>query len=242
MDSEQRVPLVQDTRLHRSCPQLQPSGPWVGGSSCGVYGPPQPTSLFDAYVRIAALEKDLEHSRTEKATTELTVRHLASICAKGPSDGRNGEDQIATIMSELTSVKEDIKLLKLKAENTHVVLKTLFSSGWQNLPKHKYHQQSATGEAIDLIDLRDLNKESAYVRSSPDDTTLLDTSNVGVDDDHAQEVMHARHENQSEASAFSDSSYIHHFGSKDRRAPHIINGAVKPSIKVPIYNGRMYVC
>ena len=230
MDSEQHVPSLQDTRIHRTCPQPQSSGPWAGGSSCGLYGPPQPTSLFDAYVRIAALEKELEHSRIEKATTEVTVRHLASICAKGPLEGRNGDEQLSTLVGELASVKEDIQLLKAKAENTHIILTALFPPGRQSLSKHKYQQQSASGEVIDLIDLGDLNNESAYVRSSPDDTTLLDTSNDDVDD-HTQQPMH---DNHSESSAFSDASYIHHFVSKDPRAPPIINGAINSSIMVPI--------
>lgn len=220
-----QIPFVQQPSAHPFPHQHQyPHGytfPFGGHSySSGPMNHSDP--LGNPHIRIAVLEKELEHCRTGKAEAEITVQYLASLNTKGTANGTTGNIQAAKLKQQLAQAMKEKEALESKLENALAIITTILTapkitSVLNPVSKSNKIETSPAPSLLvqneDLIDLLGAPKGLDGSSTSGNDATLLDQSydDLSEDEDEAQNPLNAKHLPVSELTDGEKEPYIHHF-------------------------------
>lgn len=208
--------------------------------------------MVDPHIRIAVLEKELEHCQTGKAEAEIAVQYLASLNAKGAANGTNGAngDKLITRLKEqLAQAGKEKEALKAKLENalalstTILTSKTITSVLNPASKSNKVETSPAPGALVqdeDLIDLVGAPKELDGSSTSGNNATLINQSydDFSELEDEAQDQLQAKHLPESELTDGEREPYIHHFLPNVHDVPIRGDGFVRAAIQVPRFNAR----
>lgn len=197
-----------------------------GGQAQG-YGhvPSSSTPNIDPYIRIAVLEKELEHCQVGKAEAEIAVQYLAILRAKDSAHGDNGDKKISALLATLSQANEESQALKVKLDNALAIFTSLMTSSnvttnrQSSIDNERDLPKAAPYQSGDLIDLRastgDISGiEGSFSTKLAEEGSSDDLSNDG---DLTQQTALSEHSQGSVLSPsadFPDSSYIYHFAAK----------------------------
>jgi len=201
------------------------------------------------YVRIAVLEKELEHCQTGKAEGEIAAQYLSSLNAKGATNGPSGDVEATKLRQLLAQAEKEKKALEARLENAWAIISTVLTSkaitSALNLvsKSDECKPSRASGVQVqdeDLIDLVGAPIAFDSSSTSGNDATLLNRSYEDSleDNDEAQGLAQAKLLPVSELTDGEREPYIHHFLSKVHDAPSRGDGLVRTAFQVPKHDAR----
>lgn len=250
-----QTPLVQQPPIHHFPRQNQyPHGyNFHTGGHPYTSGPMNHSdSMVDPRIRIAVLEKELEHYQTGKAEAEIAVQYLASLNAKGIANGANGaieDKQITKLKAQLAQAGKEKEAFEAKLENALAIITTMLTSKTMtsvlNPPSksNKFETGPAPGALVqddDLIDLVDAPKGLCGSGTSGNDATLVNQSYDDFSElaDEAQNPVQAKHLPDLELTDGEKEPYIHHFLPNVQDVPIRGDGFVRAAFQVPTFDAR----
>lgn len=247
-----QIPIAEQPPVHHfPCQHQYPHGHNLPlGDHPYSPGPMNGTNYtVNPYVRIAVLEKELEHCQTGKAEGEITVQYLASLNAKVATNGPNGDVEVMKLRHLLTQAEKEKKALEAGLENAWAIISTVLTSKAITSalnPESKSDESKscrASGVEVhteDLIDLVGAPKALDSSSTSGSDPTLLNRSHEdsSEDEDEAQGLVQAEQLPESELTDGEREPYIHHFLSNGQNIPICNDGPARKAFQVPKYDAR----